>query len=149
MEITNDSMRVAHHEAGHLVAAMLRGITFHTATIDPEPPYAGWVTYPPFDDPFTQAFVYFAGPYAEARFLTVPLDQAISSPTSCDDLAVFGRYRTRERDLVWGHELSQHWSLILQCAARLLLAGTITPHDPDPLQNASQIDAFLSRRVIR
>ena len=129
-----------------MVAAFIRGVEWQTATIDPDGPYAGYVTYNPDDlsDPLTRAFIFWSGPFAEARHTNRPLDQVCASQSARDDLAGFSSYRTIHRDLEWINEMNAAWSLVEECSARLLLAGTITPHAPDPLRDKAQVAAFLA-----
>ena len=103
-----DSLWVAHHEAGHLVAATLRGIEWNHATIERVGGYDGHVLCRPtgaFLDPQNQAFLFWAGAYAESRFTNRPLDEVTRSPNCRDDLAVFGPHRTRARDREWAAEI--------------------------------------------
>lgn len=146
-----DSLWVAHHEAGHLVAATLRGIEWNHATIERVGGYDGHVLCRPtgaFLDPQNQAFLFWAGAYAESRFTNRPLDEVTRSPNCRDDLAVFGPHRTRARDREWAAEIDLSWQLVAECAARLLVAGTITPHQPDPLQDSARVERFLERAAL-
>jgi hypothetical protein len=55
----------AHHEAGHAVAALLRGAELTSITIDPTPERAGYTGFR--GKRWDSQFFTYAGPWAEAR----------------------------------------------------------------------------------
>jgi hypothetical protein len=147
----------AYHEAGHAVAAVMRGGGELLAiTIEGTDDYAGktWTRAKVFD----AAFLSFAGPWAEAR-AQWPMRTLDGKDR---DGCVFGDYLTAawlhncdgdgeryeehlaaeaemygdhvaqvcgpQREDGWTSELAQHWSVI-RAVAKLLVAGKTLDHD--------------------
>ncbi len=136
----------AFHEAGHAVAAVMRGgSTLTSVSLDEQVHGAGitWSRAHVWD----QAFIIWAGPWAEARhawgdrpldgededgctladyvfgvFLTQPVDSAdYDRATRADDeLGSDGRGRGVAECVVWPAELQQVWPAVEHVAARLL-----------------------------
>lgn len=61
----HERRQTAHHEAGHAVAAVVRGGTFHGFTLEPTLSHDGGVYVT--QEPEHRDFVIFAGPWADAR----------------------------------------------------------------------------------
>jgi hypothetical protein len=77
----------AHHEAGHAVAAMMRGGgEFVSVTIEPTADHLGFTRYR--GHAWDRAFVIYAGPWAEAR-VQWPVSDINSED---DDGAIFDDY---------------------------------------------------------
>ncbi len=86
--IANAETRIAHHEAGHAVAAVARGGELLSITLgkvdwdgDPELDEPGGCRH--ISDPRNAPFVTFAGPWAEARWQTTQ-DPALSLDEALD-----------------------------------------------------------------
>lgn len=141
----------AHHEAGHAVAACMRGGGSLTSiTIEPTTEHLGqtWTKHEPWD----LAFITYAGPWAEGRAAwpaQLPLDAEdhdgitledyvygawIRNPTDAADYQRALDQSAMPRDLVlateqtWCRELETHWPAICQVAASLINGQTVT-HD--------------------
>lgn len=145
--ISTDSLWLSMHEAGHLVAATMRGVSWDYATIVPVSSYAGHVSFRPDDaylDEANQAFIYWAGPYAQAKCTNTPLDVVLRSESSSFDREVFGPFRSPANDRLWAEELDAAWDQVRDCAARLLLVPLLLPDTPDPLQDAALVATFVA-----
>lgn len=145
--LSDNSLWLSVHEAGHLVAATLRGVVWDYATIVPVASVAGHVAFRPdaaYQDEANQAFIYWAGPYAQAKTTNAPLDLILRSESSASDREVFGPYRSPANDRLWAAELDSAWGQVQECAARLLLTPLLLPDSPDPLQDAALVAAFVS-----
>lgn len=140
------TLPLAIHEAAHMVAATLVGLPWEHATIVPTDDMAGHVVFHHKGDldPALNAFVYWAGPAAEARVTGQKLSSVLSDFSASHDLTVFGRYYSRANEKVWTTVLGAIWPSIEQCAARLLLLGTIKPTTPDPLADPAVVSAFVA-----
>lgn len=141
----------AYHEAGHAVAAVMRGGRVISISIEPVPGcHDGetWTTQQQWDN----SFVYFAGPWAEARrlwpagtlnnldedgltFNTYILGRFLRNPDDTQNYAhwceldrlmlpVQARdyYNVSSRENTYGIELEEEWPAISE-VARLRLAG--------------------------
>lgn len=156
-----ENFLTAHHEAGHAVAALMRGGgELLSITIEPTAQYAGFTRTR--HQIWDAAFVTFAGPWAEAR--------ATWGPRALDDIdddgCCFGDYVTEawfnnlhgdgqtyqdnligesafglardpaEREDWWSTELDDRWPVI-QAVALLLLDGERVDH--------ATVDELLTR----
>jgi hypothetical protein len=150
----------AHHEAGHAVAALMRGGgELVSVTIEPTAEYAGHTGLR--SKPFDIAFVTYAGPWAEARAqwpAEVPLDAEDGDGCVFDDyilaawwanatgdLAEYKRRCEADAELLgdhahllhlreetWCRELDDRWPAIQQIA-KLLMSR---PVDDDEVRAA-------------
>jgi hypothetical protein len=144
----------AHHEAGHAVAAVMRGGgVLVSITIDPTEDYLGHTQFRV--KRWDAAFATFAGPWAEARSRWpggevdddgCVLDDYVTAAfmANPNDLSDYGDHLERERNQYGGHwpevihpgkreawwstELEGCWPVI-QAVARLLLNGETVGHD--------------------
>ena len=125
-------MSTAFHEAGHLVAAGLRGVVWLTPTTLPAGSHADGMTWW-CAEPEHRAFIIFGGPWAQARH---GWGGRALSDSSFDEqfLAVLrefpdddGAYRHAGRafpvtEHLWGEELEGVWPAVGD-VAQLLLGG--------------------------
>jgi Peptidase M50B-like len=146
--MVEDRLLTAHHEAGHAVAALMRGGSqLRSITIEPTTNYLGHTGWR--GKPCDSAFVTYAGPWAEARAQWEPpaLDDEDDDGYTFEDYvtAAFLRNaagdgedyrRAQEADAAmygpefahlaygreehWSRELEQSWSAIRQLAAMLM-----------------------------
>jgi hypothetical protein len=143
----------AHHEAGHAVAAVMRGGgELLLISIEPTVDYLGHTQTR--GKIFDAAFFTFAGPWAEARaqwphpHLEGPDDDGCDFADHLDfawmenyggdanayeeqiaaEVAMFGEQWRLTREAGWTRELERHWPVI-QAVAELLLAGEHVDHD--------------------
>jgi hypothetical protein len=159
----------AHHEAGHVVAAVMRGEgELRSVTIDRTDEYLGHTGFR--GKPCDSAFVTYAGLWAEARaqwphpaldgedddgcifgdyvtsafFLNTDGDGADYLRHRADDAALLGDHAhlLESREDVWSYELEREWPVIQQIATRLL-AGE--PVDDDEVRaRRDRLDPFGS-----
>jgi hypothetical protein len=148
--------RHAHHEAGHAVAAVVRGgyvVEIQLGRVD-------WLSHEETDDEIgfvrhrtaltNQPFVTFAGPYAEAKWMVESdpdvddLNDAIDyawSNNSDGDSAKYDDFTAPLRELAaelglspvgpawemqWSDELDDLWPVIVEVAAMLLRGEDVT-----------------------
>ena len=154
IDMDDDFMLTCHHEAGHAVAAVMRGHELRALTVEATEEFRGFTGYRgrPVDD----AFIGWAGPWAQGRALwrgdaggdSLTLDAVdeegiefrdyISAAflTGGDgDLHAVDRYVDELSGLgldlpspeaTWCRELELVWPVILGVAARLLHGESIT-----------------------
>lgn len=151
----NDDNEVvtAHHEAGHAIATLMRGGgRVRSVSIEPSAKHLGItrISIKPWDD----AFVTFAGVWAEAHYLWLKDERSytedgiqfgdvlttvfISQKDDCNDY-----YRALKDDPAsmlldpevcepcWGTELQQVWIAIERLAKRLLAERTVYEVSPE------------------
>jgi hypothetical protein len=156
--MTDQRYLTAHHEAGHGVAAVMRGAgELRSITIEPTTEYEGYTGFR--SKPCDRAFVTYAGPWAEAR-AQWPLRGLVGED---DDGCTFGDYLTaawrqnqhgdladyerfRETDAallghdadlnliditeeIWSAELEREWPVIKQVAGWLLSGLAVSDKD--------------------
>lgn len=161
----------AHHEAGHAVAAVMRGgSTLTSITLQDDHSGITWHRGKPTDGPF----IAYAGPWAEARHSWpegVPLDGQDDEWLTFDDY-VAGVFLHQSGDLealrphdeqvqqlraqgvdvpggyaVWDHELERVWPVVREVAGRLLDGETLTDAQVrDAMEAAEARDQKRQRR---
>lgn len=156
-DIGNERAIAAHHEAGHAVAATMRGGSTLTSVELSEVHGEGITWHNGHTWDF--AFIAYAGMWAEARlswpraeptgedgdgltfddyvtgvYLTQPDDAAIVSARQ-DELRSYGldperlREAIRGDEITWGRELEHVWPVVCQVARMLLDGETVTASD--------------------
>ncbi|MGX9297740.1 M50 family metallopeptidase [Tsukamurella paurometabola] len=157
----------AHHEAGHAIAAVMRGgSSLRSVTIDLNQPGHGLTLHR--SAPWDFGFIAYAGPWAEARFLwgERPFDERdeddcdfsdyvvgvlVNQP---DDAAVWRAWRNdpvqvavrREMDRhgldsqpedIWHYELESVWPQIQTLAHRIRAGEAVTDDEVRELKDAA------------
>lgn len=137
----------AHHEAGHAVAAVMRGGSrLKSVTIDETVHGDGLTVHT--SAPWDRSFIAWAGPWAEARLRwgDRPLDAEDDDCQTFDDY-VLGQLVTHRSDAeqvrggnasmatidVWFMEMEHVRVAVAEVAAALLLGSTVTHDDVETL----------------
>jgi hypothetical protein len=121
---------VAHHEAGHAIAAKLRGASSVTATIVPDDELDGMTRV--LVESWDRDFVIFGGVYGEARHgWEIDAQDAEAYADHGDYIADRIDFVHPELDVdaelagVWISELDREWPAIVELAERLLVEETV------------------------
>lgn len=124
--------QVAHHEAGHAVAATVLGLGVRDAWIGPPPRHGGECNHIDEGGGAIKHLVYtMAGPVAEARYRTMKPDRWGSDATDIGKLLL--RFSPQDRAEAAAHAramaqalTTKYWSAIRSVADALLESGKVT-----------------------
>jgi len=150
MTATDDRMTIAHHEAGHLVAALLSGVEGVSAELDPAdlPGLAGVTRFRLAGNataPLVQAFVHWCGPYAEHRFTGRSLTDTIRADRCAADRPFFEMFRLHHRnvDADWAAIIDPVWGSVERTAV-LLASKQVPVTSTDVLPSAEHVERVLA-----